>query len=228
VEEHVGNPVMAIILTGFTLIAVSTMALFTWLFVDWLFPPEAFVLKILTLIFFDISAFFWGCMHLFGTPASKSSDQIISAGMIVDLILSICTTIAYFTIAYVLRFEPGFPVRNLVVTMDILVTFAVVYNAVLFMAYFSTEWRIRHPRKYLFAEVAPVYSPPRRAAQVAIIEEEPEQLPPPRANKPNKNSELSTNKMDSPDYSPEEEEFEDAPAANKKKVRPLPKSRKQE
>jgi hypothetical protein len=204
---------MFFILTGFVLLAVVTMATFTWLFVDWLFPPKDFGLKLLTLCFFDIAAFFWACMELFSQPATEGTNQIIIAGMIVDLLLSISTTVAYFIVAYAFEFSPLIPVANLVLLMDIVVTIAVVFNTVMLVCFFSAEWRIRHPKTYLYSTPqAPVYSLP----QTTVVEVRKPVVEPVEVE------EVSTNK---PVYSTDSSTNKNIPPAevstNKKKLPPL-------
>jgi hypothetical protein len=136
---------MMIIIVAFLLGAIGLMASQTWLFVDWLMPSDSIVMKILTVIFFDVSAFMWACTDLFYPPATHGTELTVKSGMVMDLVLSILTTIFYFVIAYILKFSVHFPTSNLIIAMDIAVIFATVFNAVLLMVFFSIEWRFYHP-----------------------------------------------------------------------------------
>lgn len=196
--------VMNVILRGFLLVAIGTMAMFTWLFVDWVFPPEQFILKLLVLLFFDIAAAFWGAMDMWGQPATEETHTIIKSGIVVGVLLSISTTLAYILLGYATRFTPIIPLPQLALIMDFVLAFAVAFNFIMLGLYVQKENEIRHPRSYL-------YSSPKNevyvASQTAVIEElkpvnNPPQIEAVSTNKPESasvnKSEVSTNKKKLP------------------------------
>ena len=130
-ELKESNPIMMIIITGLALIGVGLMASQTWLFIDYLMPKDAIVMKVLTLCMFDVAALAWTVINVFYDPPTRGFDLAVKSGMTVDFILATITTVFYCIIAYVLRFSIHFDLAGLAILMEVAVTFATVFNCVL-------------------------------------------------------------------------------------------------
>lgn len=190
--------IASIFLLGFT----GLFAWQTWEFVDFLFPSDAILMKILTLLSFDVMLLVYGMLDLFYRFATKLSHNLIKIGWGFAGFLSVTTTILFFTISSMLRFQVVIS-PALVDWGYVIVTVSVVVNMVILTFWWRIEWVTRHPRTYEYEaeeeEDEPVYSPPRALpattnkvalASTVEVEEIPETT--------NKTPQLSTNKKKLP------------------------------
>lgn len=168
-RKHTGNIIMFVIMTVFMLIFVGTMAYQTWAFVDWLMPKDALVMKLLTLLTFDIAATIWTAVDVFYPYATRGSMYAARSAMVIDYGLAVITTAFYFTLAYIFRFHIGFA-DVLVIAMYVIAIFSTVLNAILTIVFWSIEWGAYHPKEYLFDELEASASPVRVSmAQTATV-----------------------------------------------------------
>lgn len=148
---HTGNNLLFIL---FAVVYVALLILFasqTWLFINWLFPPDQLVMKALTLLTFDGMAALWAVGDLFYKFASPGAKTIVRTAWAISFLLSMLATIFYLVLESMLRF-------NIAITPDTVnvgygVTITAVTLNVLFVTFFLyLEWRARHPEEYEFAQ----------------------------------------------------------------------------
>jgi hypothetical protein len=146
-EVKDSNPIMMFVITALALVGIGVMASQTWLFIDFLMPHDAIVLKVLTLSMFDIAALAWTIINVFYDPPTRGFDLAVKSGMTIDFILATITTVFYCVIAYVLRFSVHFDLAGLAILMEVAVTFATVFNCVLWTYCGHGVMREIFPRK---------------------------------------------------------------------------------
>jgi hypothetical protein len=169
IKNHTGDPITftiaSVFLLGFTLL----FAWQTWEFVDFLFPSDALLMKILTLLSFDVMLIVYGALDLFYRFATKTSHNLIKVGWCVAGFLSITTTILFFSISSMLRFQ--IVVTQAMVNWGyVVVTISVVVNMIILTFFWRIEWVTRHPRTYEYEAEEPVYSPPETTNNVALAQ----------------------------------------------------------
>lgn len=165
-NPHMGEPITFTIASIFLLGFTGLFAWQTWQFVDFLFPSDAILMKILTLLSFDVMLLVYGSLDLFYPFVTSVSHNLIKVGWSVAGLLSIITTILFFSISSMLRFQIVIT-QSMVNWGYVIVTISVVVNMIILTFWWRIEWVTRHPRSYEYEEIEeeeePVYSPPRRA-----------------------------------------------------------------
>src|SRR5947209_10786383 len=77
----------------------------TWGLVNFLFPDDQLLMKLLTLFSFDIMAFIWGCVHMFYRFAHPTSKAAVKWGWGITNLLSLIATVLYMVIQNMFRFR---------------------------------------------------------------------------------------------------------------------------
>jgi hypothetical protein len=184
--KHAGNNAGMVVIAAFWAIVVLGMAWQTWGFIDWLLPGNAWLMKILVLSMFDIAAFIWFCLRNFYGKITRGAYGLATWGSILDGILSGLTTVFWFVIQYILKFNVAFQ-DGLITAMYIVGIIAFIGNALFAYLFVEFEWRFYHPVVFVDEdneEEETVYSAPQKP----IIRE----LKP--TNKPAQLVQTSTNK----------------------------------
>src|SRR5258708_140317 len=61
----------------------------TWAFVDWLFPSDQLLFKLLTVLCFDVMAVFWAATDLFYRFAVKGARTLVRWAWAISFVLSV-------------------------------------------------------------------------------------------------------------------------------------------
>jgi hypothetical protein len=77
----------------------------TWQFVNFLFPDDQLLMKLLTVFSFDVMALIWGCAHIFYSFAHPYAKNAVAWGWGVTNVLSLVATILYMVIQSMFRFH---------------------------------------------------------------------------------------------------------------------------
>ena len=124
----------------------------TWEFVNFLFPDDQLLMKILTLFSFDIMSLIWGCTHRFYNFAHPQAKVAAAWGFWVTTFLSFVATIIYMVIQSMFRFHVL--VGADIVNMGYGVTIgALVLNILLLATFLYQEIGVRSPNYDEFVEV---------------------------------------------------------------------------
>lgn len=165
-----GTGIMGVIQTIFMVGMVVLFAWQTWGLVDWLFPTDSLVMKILTLVTFDVGSLAWTATDLFFYHKSWVAQTLARVGAVIDFILSLLATISYFIVVNIMRYHVGFNLQ-LMYVFEALVIVATVVNVVFLVVWWHTEYatRVRHPLSYAQAnkKYSPVYSAPVLSAKAS-------------------------------------------------------------
>lgn len=145
-KAHTGNAglfvVVAIIYVGILLL----FAWQTWSFVDWLFPSDQLLMKLLTVLCFDIMALIWACLDLFYHHATRGARTLIRWAWAISFILSLIASIFYLVLESILRFK--LEITPVTVDIGYGVTIVAVTETVLFVTFWLyIEWSARHPHE---------------------------------------------------------------------------------
>ena len=125
------------------------LLLFAWQtgsFVNWLFPDDQVVWKVLTVICFDGMALFWACVETFYRFAVRSARGLVSWAWGISFVLSFVASIFYMVIESMFRFQ-------LTVTPQVVdIGYGIVIGAIVLQILFLTfwlrmEWIKRHPHQ---------------------------------------------------------------------------------
>lgn len=145
-RKHTGN--MGIYLIGGG-IYVGLLILFgfqTWQFVDWLFPNDQMLMKLLTVLCFDVMALFWACADLFYRFASRGARTLVRWAWAISFILSLLASIFYLVIESMFRFQ--ITITETTVNIGYGVTiFALTLNILFLTFWLYLEWSARHPQE---------------------------------------------------------------------------------
>jgi hypothetical protein len=77
----------------------------TWEFVNFLFPDDQLLMKLLTVFSFDVMALIFGCAHLFYRFAHPNAKAAVIWGWSITNLLSLAATIIYMVIQSMFRFH---------------------------------------------------------------------------------------------------------------------------
>src|SRR5712691_6026859 len=77
----------------------------TWLFVNWVFPDDQLLAKVLTLISFDVMALFWSLAHTFYSFKSHGAQWWVRIAWGLTFFLSLVASILYLIIQFYFRFH---------------------------------------------------------------------------------------------------------------------------
>lgn len=231
-KTHTGNNAMMIIITIFWAIVVIGMAWQTWGFIDWLLPNSAWLMKGLVLVNFDIAAFIFFCIRNFFGKITKGGYVLASWGAALDGLLSFLTTVFWFVIQYILKYDVSFQ-DGLVTTMYVVAILAFVLNALFAYFFVEIEWRFYHPITFVDVEEEDedeeVYVPPKPIirevkgpSNVALAREEsaPKSITPPKskANNPKLEADKSITPPEITVIEEDDDEEEEPVIAPKKKL----------
>ncbi len=153
-RKHTGN--MGIYLIGGG-IYVGLLILFgfqTWQFVDWLFPNDQMLMKLLTVLCFDVMALFWACADLFYRFASKSARTLVRWAWAISFILSLLASIFYLVIESMFRFQVTITQTTVNIGYGVTI-FALTLNILFLTFWLYLEWSARHPQQDEYAEPTP-------------------------------------------------------------------------
>jgi len=118
----------------------------TWFFVDWLFPGDQWIFKLLTVICFDVMAVFWAATDLFYHFAAKGARTLVRWAWAITFILSLLASIFYLVIESMFRFQV--PITPTTVDIGYGVTiFALTLNIIFLTFWIYQEWNKRHPHQ---------------------------------------------------------------------------------
>jgi len=118
----------------------------TWEFVNFLFPDDQLLMKLLTVFSFDVMALIWGCAHIFYRFAHPHAKTAVGWGWAITNILSLVATILYMVIQSMFRF-------HVVVSTDVVnfgygVTItALVFNLAMIAVFLYKEIATRFPNE---------------------------------------------------------------------------------
>ncbi len=150
-RKHTGN--MGIYLIGGG-IYVGLLILFgfqTWQFVDWLFPNDQMLMKLLTVLCFDVMALFWACADLFYRFASKSARTLVRWAWAISFILSLLASIFYLVIESMFRFQVTITQTTVNIGYGVTI-FALTLNILFLTFWLYLEWSARHPQQDEYAD----------------------------------------------------------------------------
>lgn len=118
----------------------------TWQFVNWLFPDDQLLAKILTMTSFDILAAFWAVVHTFYRFASRGAKIWVQIAWALTFVLSLVASVLYLVIQFYFRFNLAVSpaMINIGYAVSIL---ALVFNILSLMAWLILEHQKRHPRQ---------------------------------------------------------------------------------
>jgi hypothetical protein len=143
---HTGGMGLFII---FVIIFVGLILLFawqTWSFVDWLFPTDQLLMKLLTVLCFDVLAVGWACLDLFYKFATRGSRTLVRWAWAISFILSLLASIFYLVIESMFRFR--IPLTQGTVNIGYgVVIFAVTLQVLFVTFWIYIEWNARHPHQ---------------------------------------------------------------------------------
>lgn len=143
VTRHTGGPLFIII----ALLYIGLIILFAWqtfLFVNWLFPGDQIMMKILMVICFDGMDLVWGLCDLFYHFASKSTRTLVRFGWGISFVLSLLASIFYLVISSMFRFSIVLTPEQVDLGYAITIV-AVVFQVVMVTFFLYIEWLVRHP-----------------------------------------------------------------------------------
>jgi len=136
------------------IIYIALLVLFawqTWQFVVWLFPDDALLFRILTLLSFDILAAIWAGVHTFYHFGSRPAKTWVQICWAVTFIFSLVASVLYLVLLGFFRFHIA--VTSAMVDVGYAVCiFSLVLNILGLMAYLILEYRAAHPRVDLFEQ----------------------------------------------------------------------------
>lgn len=153
----------------FALIYIGLLVLFCWqtaIFVNWLFPDDQVMMKILLVFCFDGMAFFYAVADLFYHFASKNTRGIVRWGWGISFFLSLLASVLYLIINSFFRFH--LVIDSTWINVGYAVTIvAVVFQVCMVTFFLYIEWLTRHPYQ---DEYLPAL--PERTATGPFTEEE--------------------------------------------------------
>jgi uncharacterized BrkB/YihY/UPF0761 family membrane protein len=127
----------------------------TGVFVNWLFPNDQIMMKILTVVCFDGMAFLWAITDLFYHFACKNTRDLVRWGWGVSFILSLLASILYLVISSMFRFEVQITATWVDVGYGIVIT-AIVFQIIMVTFFLYIEWVVRHPYNDDYLHASPV------------------------------------------------------------------------
>lgn len=174
---HTGNTGLFITM-GLAYVALLILfGIQTWLFVDWLFPNDELLMKILTVVSFDVMALLWACLESFYRFATAGTHTIVKWSWGITFLLSLIASVIYMVLQSMFRFHLEVSPQLINTAYGITIT-ALVFNIVMITFFIRNEWMVRHPRIYEYVS-SETYEP-RQLAQTAdapLIDTITEELP---------------------------------------------------
>src|SRR5260221_8101324 len=140
------------ILVIFGVIYLGLLILFgyqTWQLVDWLFPNDQLLMKVLTLFSFDVLAAAWACAHPFYHFRNRGAKTWVQVAWVLTFLLSLIASILYLVLESFFRFHVQ--VSNTTVNVGYGISiFALTLNILALTAFLILEYRAAHPRQDYF------------------------------------------------------------------------------
>lgn len=150
-RKHTGNTGLFLIGSAIYLGLLILFAWQTWSFVDWLFPSDQVLMKLLTVLCFDIMALFWACVDLFYRFASRGARTLVRWSWAISFILSLLASIFYLVIESMFRFQ--LTITQQTVNIGYGITIGALTLNILFLTFFLyLEWLSRHPHQDEFED----------------------------------------------------------------------------
>jgi len=146
------KPANASIVVIIGILYIALLLLFgwqTWEFVNFLFPADQLLMKIFTIISFDVMALLWACTDLFYSFSSQSAKVLVKWAWGVTFVLSLVASILYLVIESMFRFN--IVVDNSLINVGYGITiFALTFNIVCMMFFLYMEYQINHQKQDRF------------------------------------------------------------------------------
>lgn len=146
-KHHSGTSILSVVLS---LLYLGLLVLFgyqTWMFVSWLFPDDQFLMKLLTLISFDVLSLLWACTDLFWKFADREARTLVRSAWALTFFLSLAASILYLVIESMFRFQV--PISPITVDIGYGVSIFALTANILFLTFFLyKEYRARHPEDF--------------------------------------------------------------------------------
>jgi hypothetical protein len=150
-KAHTGNAGLFIVGTAIYLGLLMLFAYQTWQFVDWLFPSDQVLMKLLTVLCFDVMALFWACVDMFYRFASKGARTLVRWAWGISFFLSLIASIFYLVIESMFRFRVELTQQTVNIGYGITI-FALTLNILFLTFWLYQEWGARHPREDEYQE----------------------------------------------------------------------------
>ncbi len=164
-KAHTGNPGLYILAAT---VYISLLILFgfqTWQLVNFLFPQDQLLMKLLTLVSFDVMSLLWGSCDLFYRFASPGAKSIVRWAWAVSFLLSLAASVFYLVLSSMFRF--ALTVTSVQVDTGYGISIAALTLNILFLSGFLyLDWRPRHPSENEYEEIE---QPPARATPHAEL-----------------------------------------------------------
>lgn len=143
---------------------LAFVGLFLWQtaeFVNWLFPDDQIIYRVITVTTFDVMALLWASIDTFYRFATRASHGLVKWAWTISFIASMVASIFYMVLQSMTRldFTPDATYVNIGYGIVILVTVL----QILFLTFFiRQEWMARHPKMqdYEYDALPPVQVQP--------------------------------------------------------------------
>ncbi len=145
-QYHASTSSLRIVVWGAYGAMLLLFAWQTWEFVNWLFPDDELIFRILTFICFDVMALVWGLTDLTYRFTDYAARTIVRWGWIVTFILSLVASILYLVIQGFFRFHLSISVDMLNIGYGVSIV-ALVYNILILTAFLYREESARAKAK---------------------------------------------------------------------------------
>lgn len=164
---HTGNPGLFIVGSVIYLGLLILFGYQTWQFVDWLFPSDQILMKLLTVLCFDVMALFWACTDLFYRFKSRGAHTLVLWAWAVSFLLSLLASIFYLVIESMFRFQIALNEQTVDIGYGITIG-ALTLNILFLTFWLYLEWSERHPHRNEYDDED---EKPVPAAQPAITQQ---------------------------------------------------------
>jgi hypothetical protein len=163
-KNHTGNIGLFIIMTAVYVGLLMLFAWQTWQFVNWLFPDDQILMKILTVLCFDIMALLWSCLDLFYRFASRGARTLVRWAWAISFILSLLASVFYLIIESMFRFQVT--LTQSAINVGYGISIVAVTLQVLFVTFWLyLEWNVRHPHMDEYETIEPDGHDPERGGK---------------------------------------------------------------
>lgn len=151
-RKHTGGMGLYLIGGGIYIGLLLLFGFQTWQFVDWLFPNDQLLMKILTVLCFDVMALFWACADLFYRFASRGARSLVRWAWAISFLLSLLASIFYLVIESMFRFQVTITQTTVNIGYGVTI-FALTLNILFLTFWLYLEWAARHPQQDEYAEI---------------------------------------------------------------------------
>ncbi len=167
-RKHTGGMGLYLIGGGIYIGLLILFGFQTWQFVDWLFPNDQLLMKILTVLCFDVMALFWACADLFYRFASRGARSLVRWAWAISFLLSLLASIFYLVIESMFRFQVTITQTTVNIGYGVTI-FALTLNILFLTFWLYLEWAARHPYQDEYEDAAPPAQYARNAEIDAAI-----------------------------------------------------------